>query len=96
MVGPRWTSSVKPIHLRWSFLLVFLFCCSSLFAFTIGETTYVEYAASPGSFAIAHSGHVSPIYVDKSDDPAVVRAANDLQSDIHRVTTLTPNIMQRA
>jgi hypothetical protein len=90
MVGPRW------LFLRLPLLFVFLFCCSSLFAFTLGETPYVEYVASPGSFSIAHKGHASQIYVDANDDPGVIRAVHDLQSDIHRVTLLTPVITHGA
>ncbi|MGB8480416.1 MAG: glycosyl hydrolase 115 family protein [Acidobacteriaceae bacterium] len=92
MVGPRSTPAAKPAHLRLPFLLVFLFCCGSLFAYTLGETPYVEYSASPRSFVIAANGHATSMYVDANDDPGVVRAAHDLQSDIHRVTTLTPDI----
>ena len=36
------------------------------------------------------------IYVDANDDPGVVRASHDLQSDIHRVTSLTPSITHGA
>ena len=96
MIGPRWTSAAEPVHLRLSLLLLVLFFCGPIFAFTIGETPYIEYAASSGSFPIAANGHASPIYVDSNDDPGVVRAAHDLQSDIRRVTTLTPVITHAA
>jgi Glycosyl hydrolase family 115/Gylcosyl hydrolase family 115 C-terminal domain len=96
MVFPRGTSAVKPLHVRVLWLLVFLLCCSPLFAFTLGNTPYVEYSASPGSFPIAANSHATSIYVDANDDPGVVRASHDLQSDVQRVTSLTPDITQRA
>jgi len=96
MIGPRWTSAAKPLRLRLPLLFVFLFCCGSLFAFTLGDTPYIEYAASSGSFPIAANGHASPIYVDANDYAGVVRATHDLQSDIRRVTSLTPTITHAA
>jgi hypothetical protein len=96
MVGPRWTSAAKTVRLRLPLLLVFLFCCGSLFAFTLGETPYIEFSASSGSFPIAANAHASTIYVDANDDPGVVRAAHDLQSDIQRVTSLAPALTHRA
>ena len=96
MAGLQWRFGAKPLHLRISLLLLFLCCCSSLFAFTIGENPYVEFSASSGSFPIAANGHASRINVDANDDPGVVRAADDLQADIHRVTSLTPSITHGA
>ena len=96
MIGPRWTSAAKPLRLRLPLLFVFLFCCGSLFAFTLGDTPYIEYAASSGSFPIAANGDASPIYVDANDYAGVVRATHDLQSDIRRVTSLTPTITHAA
>ena len=96
MVGPRSASMSKPLNLRLPLLLIFLFCCGPLFAFTIGDTPYIEYAASSGSFPIAANGHASPIYVDTNDDPGVVRAAHDLQADICRVISSTPDLTHGA
>ncbi|HEY5253510.1 MAG TPA: hypothetical protein VIJ53_02585, partial [Acidobacteriaceae bacterium] len=59
MVGPQWKFAATPMHLRMPLLLLFLFCCSSLFAFTIGENPYVEFSAPSGSFPIAANGHAS-------------------------------------
>jgi hypothetical protein len=64
--------------------------------FAIGQTSYVETAARPGSFAVAQASSAATIYVDSSDWPGVVRAAGDLQSDIERVTGLKPRIANRA
>ncbi|MES2219663.1 MAG: glycosyl hydrolase 115 family protein [Acidobacteriota bacterium] len=96
MVVQRWMRVTKPMHLRLPLLAVFVLCCSSLIASTFGETSYIEHSASPGSFPVAANGRATPIYVDANDDPGVVRATYDLQSDIHRVTYLTPNITHGA
>jgi hypothetical protein len=92
----RMASAAKPVRLQVPLLLIFMLCCSSLFAFTLGEAPYVEYAVSPGSFPLAHNGHATSIYVDANDAPGVVRATHDLQSDIRRVTSLTPDITHGA
>ena len=61
-------------------------------AFGLGQPRYVENSPRPGSFAIVHDGQASPLYVNVSDYAGVVRAAGDLQSDIARVTSVTPTI----
>ena len=96
MVSQQWTCAAELPRLRLPLLFIFVFCCTSLFAFTIGDASYIADAPSSGSFPIAANGHASPIYVDANDDAGVVRAAHDLQSDIHRVTAETPNITHGA
>src|SRR5262245_15212061 len=56
----------------------------------IGQTRYVDAAASRGSFAIVGPRGACAIYVDATDWPGVIRAANDLQADIQRVTGAVP------
>jgi hypothetical protein len=58
----------------------------------IGQPQIVEPVAKEGSFAIVEDGSASTIQVDKSDWPGVLRAANDLRTDIARVTGTTPVI----
>ena len=58
----------------------------------MGQPRYVENMARPGSFAIATAKTCAAIYVDAADYPGVIRAAGDLQADIHRVTGCTPAI----
>ena len=96
MVSQQWTCAAELPRLRLPLLFIFVFCCTSLFAFTIGDASYIADAPSSGSFPIAANGHASPIYVDANDDAGVVRAAHDLQSDIHRITAETPNITHGA
>jgi hypothetical protein len=52
----------------------------------------VETAARPGSFAIAQRGAAASIYLDSGDYAGAIRAASDLQSDIARVTGITPAV----
>jgi hypothetical protein len=56
----------------------------------------VETAPRPGSFAIFQYGKPAAIYVDSKDYPGVIRAAGDLQSDIRRVTSTTPALLQNS
>ncbi|MGO9584866.1 MAG: glycosyl hydrolase 115 family protein [Limisphaerales bacterium] len=60
--------------------------------FALGQAQYVEKAGGPGSFPIVQPGGPAKIYVDTNDFAGVTRAAADLQSDIARVTGLTPTI----
>jgi Glycosyl hydrolase family 115/Gylcosyl hydrolase family 115 C-terminal domain len=62
------------------------------FAFGLGQQKYIETTVQPGSLAIVARGSASPVYVDSADYPGVIRAAGDLQSDIARVTGVTPAI----
>ncbi len=52
----------------------------------IGQTHYVTAVNAPGSFPIAKGNDVATICVAPNDWPGVVRAANDLQANIMRVT----------
>jgi len=72
------------------FLLVLVFLHSS--SFGLGQDRYVESVAHPGNFTVARSGIAASIYVDASDYAGVVRAAKDLDSDIARVTGITPTL----
>ena len=74
----------------------FLLLAFSSNGFAIGQTSYVDTVARPGSFAVAQAKTAATIYVDSSDWPGVVRAAGDLQADIERVTGLKPRIANAA
>ncbi len=56
---------------------------------TIGEDRYMDSAYHPGDFSILTRNVVATLFVDSADFPGVVRAANDLQADIERVTNRT-------
>jgi endo-1,4-beta-D-glucanase Y len=67
------------------------FTCVELLA--IGQARYVESAARPGSFPIVQSRNTATILVDPGDWPGVIRAANDLQADVERVTGQKPHMI---
>ncbi|MGP8201690.1 MAG: glycosyl hydrolase 115 family protein [Limisphaerales bacterium] len=58
--------------------------------FALGQTPYVESVKSPGSFAIVQENTAAAILVDSGDHAGVIRAVNDLQADVARVTGVTP------
>ena len=61
----------------------------------LGQPHYVEDRCSPGCFPLAEQATLAPIVVDSNDYPGVVRAATDLQSDISRVTSHSPALLNR-
>ena len=44
-------------------------------------------------FPLLRGGSATDIYVDATDDPAVIRAAGDLQADVERVTGTRPELI---
>ena len=54
--------------------------------FAIGQARYVERVNARGSFPIVQGNSAATTYVDSKDWPGVIRAVNDLQADIVRVT----------
>src|ERR1017187_9852099 len=63
--------------------------------FALGETSLVESASTPGSFALCGE-RPAAVLVSSNDWPGVVRAANDLSADVNRVTGRTPGIFNDA
>jgi hypothetical protein len=64
--------------------------------FALGQERYVIAVPSRGSFSLAAGGRAASLVVDEREYPGVVRAAHDLQSDIQRVTGLTPEVVSDA
>jgi hypothetical protein len=56
--------------------------------FALGQPQIVKTAPTQGSFSLANAGVAAKIYVDPNDWPGVIRAAHDLQADMHRATGL--------
>jgi hypothetical protein len=77
-----------------SAFLLFGLCLFSFHpaAFALGQTSYVENVRSRGSFAIVQDNAAATLYVDSDDHAGVIRAANDLQVDVARVTGKTPAV----
>ncbi|HXR04930.1 MAG TPA: glycosyl hydrolase 115 family protein, partial [Verrucomicrobiae bacterium] len=61
-------------------------------SFALGQERYVEDVPRRGSFPIVQGDAAATICVDSSDFAGVIRAANDLKTDIARVTSLSPAI----
>jgi hypothetical protein len=76
---------------RPAFAALLAFTCSSPAAFALGEPNYVETSAAPGSFPLVGDAPAS-ILVDTNDWAGVIRTANDLRTDVNRVTGRSPAI----
>jgi hypothetical protein len=75
--------------------ILLIFFCHLMLAsrvFALGQVQYVEFNSAKDSFPIVEKGTAANLYVDTNDFAGVVRAAGDLQSDINRVTGLSPAI----
>ncbi len=54
--------------------------------------SYVSTEAGAGRFALAASGQPAALYVSGDDDPGVLRAVNNLQTDLGRVVGNAPSL----
>ena len=61
-------------------------------ASALGQPKYVSESASAGAFPLVANGHSAKLIVDDKDYPGVLRAAHDLQSDVDKVTGVTPEL----
>jgi hypothetical protein len=72
-------------------IITALFCsvalCSN--AYGLGGVRYVRTTDHPGDFVIVKEKQCAKLYVDAADYAGVRRAANDLQTDIKRVSDCT-------
>ncbi|WP_324670635.1 glycosyl hydrolase 115 family protein [Hymenobacter sp. GOD-10R] len=85
----RWLPRLRVL----TFLLVAGFTVSaSQAAWAIDGTSYVTSKKQKASFTLEAAGKAAPLYASASDWPGVLRAAKDLQTDINRVTTVTPTL----
>jgi hypothetical protein len=73
-------------------LIATLLVASGLSAHAIGQPTIVDFKPSPGSFVLVQEKKAAVIWVDPSDHAGVIRAVNDFQADINRVTGIQPAI----
>src|ERR1039457_5127518 len=71
-------------------LCLFIFVRDSL---ALGQAQYVETVSRQNSFPIVQGNAAASLYVDSDDFAGIVRAANDLQADVVRVTGVTPAIL---
>src|SRR6266704_1673161 len=73
----------------WLLIVLCLLRSPLLQAQLIGEDRYMDSAYHPGDFSIVTRNVSATLFVDSADFTGVVRAANDLQADIERVTNHT-------
>jgi hypothetical protein len=66
------------------------FCITALFSQTVTENRYVSERHESGYFPIKNGNDVTPLLINSTDFPGVIRAFNDLQEDINRVTGYKP------
>ncbi len=67
-----------------------LLCWGVITAQALGEAAYVAETSSPGAFPLVAT-RLAHVLTDNHDWPGVIRAANDLAEDIHRVTGQLPD-----
>ncbi|WP_207428551.1 glycosyl hydrolase 115 family protein [Pedobacter sp. SYSU D00535] len=56
------------------------------------DQTYISTKKLKGAFSLATNGKPAPIVRGSSEDPGVIRAVSDLQSDLQRVTKAKPTV----
>ncbi|WP_111445228.1 glycosyl hydrolase 115 family protein [Breznakibacter xylanolyticus] len=71
-----------------------LFCFAAMFAQPMKEVKYVSEHQANGYFAIKQGNEATPLLLSSVDFPGVIRAVNDLQEDIFKVTGLKPAVFQ--
>ena len=84
----------SPTLVRWGIVILFVMalsvprCCLAL-----GQGQCLTEVSSAGSFPIVQGGVAATILVDAGDHAGVVRVVNDLQTDVGRVTGVSPVIV---
>jgi hypothetical protein len=74
------------------------FCCCALLFFqplttwAIGDSTYISTTGGKKLFTLSASGRPTTLCINSNDYKGVIRALNDLKSDINKVTNIEPNI----
>ncbi|MGH9513428.1 MAG: glycosyl hydrolase 115 family protein [Terriglobales bacterium] len=82
--------------MKYSPLIISCILAFAINSFGLGQTQYVENFYRRDSLAIVQGKSAATLCVDANDYFGVVRAANDLQADVRRVTDQTPSIVQDA
>src|SRR5690606_942498 len=78
-------------RIRLIFILVFL-GVSSVLAQSRNDLSYVTETNGEGYFTISSGNEISELLIDSSDDPGVIRAFYDLQTDNNNVTGKKPDL----
>jgi len=72
-----------------------LLCTSSL-SYALGEKSWLSPTAKTGDITLANAKSTATLYIDTQDYPGVQRAVKNLQTDIEKVSSYKPNILQTA
>ncbi len=81
------------------FIRLFILLTIGLCTLTVAEVkainpdSYISTENGDGYFPVASSGLSAPLCISSNDYPGVIRALHDLQSDINRVTGITPGLV---
>src|SRR5690554_7669379 len=67
-------------------LMLTTLCLTVLFSSTAKGAKYVAESDGGGYFSIVSNKEAAPMLIDPKDDPGVIRAFNDLQNDILKVS----------
>src|SRR5690606_35670921 len=78
-------------RIRLTIILVIL-GLSSVVAQSRNDLKYVTETQGEGYFTISSGDELSELLIDSSDDPGVIRAFYDLQTDINNVTGKKPDL----
>lgn len=71
-------------------IILILFCANAVFASKAEVTKYISESKSENSFSIAEKGEAAQMLIDSKDFPGVIRAFEDLQDDIFKVSGVKP------
>src|SRR5688500_10147993 len=76
---------------RYLLTLIIIILCP-LMASAIDDKSYVTSKKQKGSFSLSVDTKCASLYVSGKDDPGIISALKDLQSDIGRVTKFQPQL----
>ena len=85
-------SIIKRNSLYILFFALTFFIPFSQCAFASGNELYVTSKKGNAQFVLSENGKSAPLYISSKDYPGVIRALNDLQEDIDRVTNAKPEV----
>ena len=79
-------------HLRFLIIPLLLVFVSNT-SRAIGEKTFVTNTFGKNCFTLVKPGNAAALYISSKDYKGVIRALNDLRTDIESVTGITPNVV---
>ena len=85
----------KPLIYKYFAVLALLaiIVIKPIYVKAVGDTTYISTTKNDGYFTLTESGKSTPLFIDSKDFPGVIRALNDLKTDIGKVTDKEPSVI---